>query len=640
MQKTEVDILRYLDERREWRTSKMLSAHFDVSVRKIKYIISRLNSRDQLVLSGKRGYMANPQKKQEIEEYLNQTHYNEEVGMYASGRQNLLIKKLLLEEIGIDILDTCEELYTNPTTLRHELIKIRTKLQQFDLDLKMENSRCAITGCEKGRRKLMSSLLSNEAIKGFVIENVMVEMFQEEEIQFVRHAVKDSLDSCGCYVNEYAFMNLLIHLLIVIDRNRKGYCLHNTQQEICHVSSSSAKASEQIFQKIAVFFNQGLARQEIMDFSLLLESQSTGIEHERIDEYDLKKTLGNNVYTLVEEIVRKVNEVYYLDLSENAFLVKFALHIENLLLRIRLDRFSTNPYVEYIKSACPLIYEVSVFIADIIYMRTKNRINDNEIAFLALHLSCIFDKSMYSESHIHAVLVCPSYHDLSQHILQKIQNRCKEHLLVTAVVNNERELDLHQNHCDLILSTISLTKHYRKEIVYFSFMLNGRELEEIATVSQRVLKQRELDQFHTTILSLFSRHLFFHNEILKVKEDILHFMCEHLEAEGYTDSSYYDRVMEREAMSCTVFGKTAVPHALKACAKHSGICVYTSDHGILWEGRQVYIILLIAIHPEDQLRFNEFFNKITERLCEDDKTARLISCVSYEEFLEALVYSQ
>ena len=77
-------------------------------------------------------------------------------------------------------------------------------------------------------------------------------------------------------------------------------------------------------------------------------------------------------------------------MSENAFLVKFALHIKNLLLRIRLDRFSTNPYVEYIKSACPLIYEVSVFIADIIYMRTKNRINDNEIAFLALHLSCIF----------------------------------------------------------------------------------------------------------------------------------------------------------------------------------------------------------------------------------------------------------
>ena len=110
MQKTEVDILRYLDERREWRTSKMLSAILMCICKEIKYI--RLNSRDQLVLSGKRGYMANPQKKQEIEEYLNQTHYNEEVGMYASGRQNLLIKKLLFEEIGIDILDTCEELYT------------------------------------------------------------------------------------------------------------------------------------------------------------------------------------------------------------------------------------------------------------------------------------------------------------------------------------------------------------------------------------------------------------------------------------------------------------------------------------------------------------------------------------------------
>ena len=204
----------------------------------------------------------------------------------------------------------------------------------------------------------MSSLLYNEAIKGFVIENVMVEMFQEEEIQFVRHAVKDSLDSCGCYVNEYAFMNLLIHLLIVIDRNRKGYCLHNTQQEICHVSSSSAKASEQIFQKIAVFFNQGLARQEIMDFSLLLESQSTGIEHERIDEYDLKKTLGNNVYTLVEEIVRKVNEVYYLDLSENAFLVKDVYKRQMIRVSCIVCRRETRQYVSWpqiIKGCCTAV---------------------------------------------------------------------------------------------------------------------------------------------------------------------------------------------------------------------------------------------------------------------------------------------
>ncbi|MFR6318154.1 MAG: hypothetical protein ACLUOD_18905 [[Clostridium] innocuum] len=51
---------------------KDLSAHFDVSVRKIKYIISRLNSHDQLVLSGKRDIWQ-IHRKQEIEEYLNQT---------------------------------------------------------------------------------------------------------------------------------------------------------------------------------------------------------------------------------------------------------------------------------------------------------------------------------------------------------------------------------------------------------------------------------------------------------------------------------------------------------------------------------------------------------------------------------------
>lgn len=38
------------------------------------------------------------------------------------------------------------------------------------------------------------------------------------------------------------------------------------------------------------------------------------------------------------------------------------------------------------------------------------------------------------------------------------------------------------------------------------------------------------------------------------------------------------------------------------------------------------VILLIAIHPQEQLLFNEAFHKITEILCDDENISRIMHC--------------
>lgn len=63
MQKLSRDLLRYLDERSEWKTASMLSVHFGVSVRKIKYLIKELNETEPLILSSRKGYASNPAMK-------------------------------------------------------------------------------------------------------------------------------------------------------------------------------------------------------------------------------------------------------------------------------------------------------------------------------------------------------------------------------------------------------------------------------------------------------------------------------------------------------------------------------------------------------------------------------------------------
>lgn len=119
--------------------------------------------------------------------------------VYASGRQNLLIKKLLLEGNNYYYLPGyLWGSYTpikQPSLTRAWLVKIHLKLQQFDLDLKMENMQplCYHRMWKRWKKADELSFLSNETIKGLLLlcENVIVEMFQKmEEIQFVRHAVR------------------------------------------------------------------------------------------------------------------------------------------------------------------------------------------------------------------------------------------------------------------------------------------------------------------------------------------------------------------------------------------------------------------------------------------------------------------
>lgn len=637
MRKIEYDILRYLDERSEWKTSSMLSAHFGISVRKVKYIIAQWNQEYPLIISSKKGYKTNAEWKHKIEEIMKTSIIDEEGKLDAKSRRQYLLKQLTLNEKGCNLFDISDELFFNPTSLRQEILSLKPLIERYHLSLTVKHNVYSIQGSEKNKRKVISMLLADEAKKGFVLENVMHEMFTEKEICDAKEILRKHLKQYAYSYNEYAFMNLLIHLLIVIDRNRNGFNLKHIPLQETPISYHCEVIAKDIFHNVQAYFGVGFSNQEIQDFSMLIESQTQKLQNVKIKEKDLQTILGDEVYSLVQEIIKKVNEVYYLDLSEDTFLIKFALHIKNLLLRIQLDRSSNNPYVEYIKSACPFIYEVSVYIANLIYEYCGYLINDNEIAFLALHVSCIFDKNLTRGNMIKAVLVCPSYHDVEKSIVNRLKTSCANQLEFHEIVNNEIELKEHIDECELILSTISLASHYRQEVVFFSPLLNVKEIQNVKYAVQRLLHEREIEKMKTTFLSLFSSSLFFNHHKMAKRDDVIAQMCQILVSEGYVDSSYVDKVKQREHMSPTIYGKVAVPHALKPCAMKSAICVAINDKGIQWEDKVINVILLIAIHPQEQLLFNEAFHKITEILCDDENISRIMHCRTFDEFMNALL---
>ncbi|WP_237712611.1 PTS sugar transporter subunit IIA [Paenibacillus elgii] len=58
------------------------------------------------------------------------------------------------------------------------------------------------------------------------------------------------------------------------------------------------------------------------------------------------------------------------------------------------------------------------------------------------------------------------------------------------------------------------------------------------------------------------RH-FYNSTTWSDKEDVLRFICQIMNQDGYTDDDFLGKIMEREAMSSTEFGQVAIPHAIK-----------------------------------------------------------------------------
>ena len=105
-------------------------------------------------------------------------------------------------------------------------------------------------------------------------------------------------------------------------------------------------------------------------------------------EDSLKKLVGEDILALTRDIIQKVNVSYYIDLNHENFITPFALHLKNLLLRVRNDTYTKNPMVDAIKSSCPTVYDIAIFIAMELMQRFHVDINEDEVTFLALSYRC------------------------------------------------------------------------------------------------------------------------------------------------------------------------------------------------------------------------------------------------------------
>src|SRR5690606_25508322 len=96
--------------------------------------------------------------------------------------------------------------------------------------------------------------------------------------------------------------------------------------------------------------------------------------------------LDPTVERTVREVVARAAADYDVDLVDEAFLLRLALHVQNLQRRAEEDARARNPLTRSLKSAYPMIFEVAVSVVSALHERLGVPVDDDEIAYVAMHI--------------------------------------------------------------------------------------------------------------------------------------------------------------------------------------------------------------------------------------------------------------
>ena len=90
--------------------------------------------------------------------------------------------------------------------------------------------------------------------------------------------------------------------------------------------------------------------------------------------------------------IDSVYDTYNINLTNENFLIRFAFHLKNLLLRLQYNIKITNIQFSTIKNDYPLIYAISVYIAKIITQSCGYVLPEDEISYICLHVGVLMDE--------------------------------------------------------------------------------------------------------------------------------------------------------------------------------------------------------------------------------------------------------
>jgi lichenan operon transcriptional antiterminator len=628
----QVHIIDILNDANTWVLGKQLSQILHVSDRTIRLDMVAINDYYQctLITSNRRlGYRIDKSlvHKQEIQTKTMIPQSSHERCVYII--QELLFKSQKLNLIGLQ-----DQVFVSGYSIGNDIKKIRKIIQKYpNLKLVRSKNYLYLSGNEEDKRSLYKALLTEEIKGNFMNLNVLASLWTSFDLLEVKDVLEEVCEKYAYNIRKTNFPMVILHAGVAIERiiNRNFIHTISVYQEL--KDSIEYQISLHFFTLLNTRVQIEIVEEEIYLFALLLMGKK-GSHYRR----NLLKEETTNVDTLVEMMIYEIKEHFGIDFSKDIDLkVGLSMHLQSLLERQRNEIEVTNVYLQEIKRKYPLIFEMSVRAGAIIQNMGNKYVNENELAFLALHLGTAYERVNDIQKY-RAVIIVPHTQSLSRMCLDKIKQRFDERMEVIATYNFFEEKMILEEEPDLLITTVPLKHTLPIKTIQISLFINHEDESDIFQALNVLDKKKHHAEFVQTIQGLMRSDLFYIKEKMNSSQEIIEFLCDELITKELASEEYKNDVFKREEVSNTSFvNGFAVPHAIAVTAKKSCIATMILNHPVSWGEYEVKLVILLAIRDTDTHLLKVFFDWLSSIVVDTQRFGQLLEVHSHSELMQEIV---
>ncbi|MBP1041009.1 BglG family transcription antiterminator [Vagococcus sp. BWB3-3] len=628
-------VILFLDSRSGWTTSNELAQYLGCSKRSIKNYVQQING---LVPNGisasQNGYQLTPSLKNQV---FSDFQIDPAPNLQSlSQRRKQLILALLRERHKLNVFDLGELLFISPTTLKNDLNKIREEFSNYELKIAVSGDFVEVLGSEKNKRQLFIDQVYDDYDTNSLSIAFIEKLFPAIPVEQISELTFNLLKENNLFVDDYLLTSIVLHLTIMVERIKNSHTLTiNTKIEVNDpVLYSIAKQLVTYLEESSALT---FATNEIYEVYVLLLAKTSTVSQKKITKDNIIQFVDPQALTIVEEIMAFLNDFYVIDIEDEGFLIPFTVHINNLLTRSQTAYFLKNPLLASIKEGHPFVYELSVSIAHIINKQISNRITDDEIGFLALHLGGAFAKENKKYRKLLTALVIPDIRTLTSDLKTKIEKQFGDSLFIDQVYTRVIDYNDFRNF-DVIITTIPLALvDSQATIINISPFFNLSDQKKIYFDIEEALLKKRYDEFKQSVWQVSDSHYFMKNDVLTTKKDVIQVVADIFVNAGIVQADFEEQVLLRETLSSTAYNNIAIPHTIKMNARHSKMYIICSDRPIDWGNEEfVNIVFLFAINDKDKKIFYTIFEMISLLFSDRKKVLSALKHDDYQSFLNFL----
>jgi lichenan operon transcriptional antiterminator len=539
-----------------------------------------------------------------------------------------VIRSLIDATDGLDVHETAAANHVSDSTFEADLARVRARLDGTGLTLVRQGPRITLEGPETARRRLLGALFRDESARGMLELDALRAAFPE--VSEFRTALVAGLADAGYAPNEYGLNDVLLHTAIALDRVATNHPLDEADAAAPPASSDGSTApvaasastaadgplAELLARLVDEHFGTSVGPADLAHLTRLLETRAATRTTAAAQADAAGRPISPRV-PLVRRIVAGASAAYLVDLDDEDFIDRLALHVDNLVARASTSNLSRNPLTASIKAAYPLIYELAVYIASELARTEGIAVDDDEIAYIAMHVGAYLDQRRSRGEIVRVAVSAPAYHDVHTALAARIRSAVDDEVeLVAPGEEAER--------ADVLVAVIEPSSPVERLVLVAPFPTEV-DLERVRAEIARVRRARRRARLAASLSRYIAPELFVRGLRGFDRDGAIRMLGDRMISAGVIDRAYVEGALERERLSSTAFTEhLAVPHAMTMTARRTAIAIAIDDVPIDWGGASVNVVALIAFAESGRAEFQEVFDQFVEAFSERENVQRLV----------------